>query len=59
MQPVGIPFSYETPLVLVLNSKSAAGIKFNQNGYLNDGNLDVIIFLHINQTHLYHYLIEL
>ena len=39
----GIPFSYETPLVLVLNSKSAAGIKFNQNGYLNDGKLDIMI----------------
>ena len=39
----GLPFTYETPLVLVVNSKSVAGLKFNQNGYLNDGKVDVII----------------
>ena len=39
----GLPFTYETPLVLVMNSKSVAGLKFKQNGYLNDGKVDVII----------------
>ena len=39
----GIPFCYESPLCLVLNSKFVAGLKFNTEGYLNDGKFDVII----------------
>lgn len=39
----GIPFKYETPLCLVVNSKYVAGLKFNSSGYSNDGKLDVII----------------
>lgn len=33
----------ETPLVLVLNSISVAGIPFHKNGHLNDGNFDIVI----------------
>lgn len=33
----------ETPLILVLNSISVAGIPFNKNGHLNDGKFDIII----------------
>ncbi len=39
----GIPFHFNTPLCLVLNSKHVAGLKFNSKGYLNDGYVDVII----------------
>jgi YegS/Rv2252/BmrU family lipid kinase len=33
----------KAPLVLVLNSMSVGGIKFNKNGHLNDGLFDIII----------------
>lgn len=33
----------ETPLILVLNSISVAGIPFHKNGHLNDGNFDIVI----------------
>jgi diacylglycerol kinase (ATP) len=33
----------ETPLVLVLNSISVAGIPFHKNGHLNDGKFDIVI----------------
>ena len=39
----GIPFKFDTPLCLALNSKHIAGLKFNANGYLNDGLIDVVI----------------
>lgn len=34
---------FDTPLFLVMNSKSIAGIPFNKKGYLNDGKFDIII----------------
>ena len=33
----------DSPLVLVLNSRSVAGIPFNKRGHLNDGQFDVVI----------------
>ena len=39
----GLTFEYETALCLVVNSKYIASLKFNSNGYLNDGKVDVII----------------
>lgn len=39
----GVPYIYYTSLCLVLNSKFVAGFKINRKGYLNDGNIDVII----------------
>lgn len=39
----GIPFVFDSPLCLALNSKHIAGLRFNSNGYLNDGKIDVII----------------
>lgn len=33
----------DTPLLLVLNSISVAGIPFNKNGHLNDGKFDIIV----------------
>ena len=33
----------DSPLVLVLNSKSVGGIPFNKRGHLNDGQFDVIV----------------
>ncbi len=33
----------ETPLILVVNSISVAGISFNKNGHLNDGKFDIVI----------------
>ena len=38
-----VPFKYETPLCLVMNSKNIAGFGFNKKGHLNDGLLDVFI----------------
>mgnify|MGYP002681511378 FL=1 len=35
---------YNAPLVLVLNSKSVGGIKFNYKGHRNDGYFDILIF---------------
>jgi diacylglycerol kinase (ATP) len=34
---------YESPLVLILNSISVAGIPFNKQGHLNDGNFDIVV----------------
>lgn len=33
----------KVPLILVLNSKSVGGMKFNKNGHLNDGKFDIIL----------------
>ena len=33
----------ETPLFLVLNSISVAGIPFHKHGHLNDGNFDIVV----------------
>ena len=33
----GVPYEYETALCLVVNSKYIASLKFNSNGYHNDG----------------------
>lgn len=33
----------DTPLLLVMNSISIAGITFNKNGHLNDGKFDIIV----------------
>jgi diacylglycerol kinase (ATP) len=33
----------DTPLLLVMNSISVAGIPFNKNGHLNDGKFDIIV----------------
>ena len=39
----GVPYQYQTPLCLVMNSKCVAGFKINNHGYLNDGYIDIII----------------
>lgn len=39
----GVPYEYETALCLVVNSKYIASLKFNSNGYHNDGKVDIII----------------
>lgn len=33
----------DTPLLLIMNSISVAGIPFNKGGHLNDGNFDIIV----------------
>ena len=39
----GVPYTYQTPLCLVINSKYVAGFKINSKGYMNDGLFDVVI----------------